>query len=123
MNGPRGAPGSSQPSLEPVEWFWGSLGRQRDGMVKISVPKDTVLLVSMDLRETRDSMCVAPCPLTYGPQDSVKDACVLLARGAVLPSNLELAIWEPLDAGGDATPQELGAVRLHVLHNQRRHLL
>lgn len=37
---------------------------------------------------------VAQCTLTYGPQDSAEGAHVLLARGEVLPGDLELAVWK-----------------------------
>lgn len=39
---------------------------------------------------------VTLCTLTYGPQDSVEGARVLLARGEVLPGDLELAVWKLL---------------------------
>lgn len=57
--------------------------------------------------------------LTYGPQDSVKGACVFLARSMILPSDLQLVSWEFFDVGGDTAFQELGAMRLHVLCDQR----
>lgn len=57
--------------------------------------------------------------LTYGPQDSIKGACVLLARGMVLPGDLQLASWEFFDDGGDAAFQESGTMRFHVLCDQR----
>lgn len=61
--------------------------------------------------------------LTYGPQDSVKGAHVLLARSEILPSDLQLVSREFSDEGGDTAFQEPGAMRLHVLCDQRRHLL
>lgn len=61
--------------------------------------------------------------LTYGPQDCVEGAHVLPARGEVLPGDLKLAVWELPYAGGGTAPQELGAMRSHVLCDQGRHLL
>lgn len=45
---------------------------------------------------TRVCARVAQCTLTYGPQDSVEGAHVLLAGGEVLPGDLELAVWKLL---------------------------
>lgn len=66
-----------------------------------------------------ESVCVARCILTYGPQDSIKGACVLLARGTVLPGDLQLTSWKFFDVGGDAAFQESGTMRFHVLCDQR----
>lgn len=56
--------------------------------------------------------------LTYGPQDGVEGAHVLPARLEVLPSDLKLAIRELPHSQGGAAPQELGALRSHVLCDQ-----
>lgn len=64
-------------------------------------------------------VCVARRILTYGPQDSVKCARTLLARSTIFPSDLQLVSWEFFDEGGDTAFQEPGAMRLHMLCDQR----
>lgn len=46
-------------------------------------------------------VCVARRILTYGPHNSVKCACVLLARSMIFPGDLQLVSWEFFDEGGD----------------------
>lgn len=89
--------------------------RREDRKVKTPLPREFGSAGSPELQ----SVCVARRILTYGPQDSIKGACVLLARGMVLPGDLQLASWEFFDDGGNAAFQESGTMRFHVLCDQR----
>ena len=107
-----------------LEVHWGAAnppGSQRDGGA-----------LGGDRKWGKDSPCTSGRPetervarraLTYGPQDGVKGARVLLAGGAVLPGDLQLAIREPPDPRGGTAPQEPGAMRCHVLYDHGGHLL
>lgn len=76
----------------------GTQPQQREGRVQIPVPREQGSAGLHEPQGTRHNLCMAHHTLTYGPEDSVEGAHVLLVRTVVLPGNLELAIWQPPDA-------------------------